>query len=149
MYFQAVKYWYKFRILANPMNANGQMNIARIIQRASAAKAEKRRSFRLSLSLPMEYSFPESSEHRLACMVDLCEGGLMMHTAEKLVTGQSLRMKIFCDSAMGLDCIQATGDVIRVDKLGKSGKEYRCAVRFSDLSPEILKKLRKFLRSLY
>jgi hypothetical protein len=37
----------------------------------------------------MEYSFPESSEHRLAYMVDLCEGGLLMHTAEKLVMGQS------------------------------------------------------------
>jgi hypothetical protein len=58
-------------------------------------------------------------------------------------------MKFFYDSAMGLDCIEATGDVIRVDKFGKTGKEYKCAVRFSNLPSGILKKLQKVLRSLY
>jgi hypothetical protein len=62
--------------------------------------------------------------------------------------GQSLRMKFFYDSAMGLDCIQATGEIIRVDKFGKTRKEYRCAVRFSNLSSGILKKRQKVLRSL-
>jgi hypothetical protein len=57
-------------------------------------------------------------------------------------------MKFFYDSAMGLDCIEATGDVIRVGKFGKTGKEYRCAVRFSNLPSGILKKLQKVLRSL-
>jgi hypothetical protein len=41
------------------------------------------------------------------------------------------------------------GEVIRVGRLGKSEKEYRYAVRFVDLSSDILKKLRKFLKSLY
>jgi hypothetical protein len=131
------------------MNGNSQISIAKIIQQSASAKSEKRRSFRLSLHLPMEYSFPESSRHRLAYTVDLCEDGLLMHTGEKMEIGQTLRVKFYYDSAVGVDYIQALGEVIRVDRLGKAGKEYRCAVRFSDLSPEFLKKLRKFLKSLY
>ena len=72
-----------------------------------------------------------------------------MYTPEKLKIGQKLRVKFFFDSVAGLDCVQALGEVIRVDRLGKSKKEYRCAVRFFDLSSDILKKLRKFLKSLY
>lgn len=82
-------------------------------------------------------------------MVDICEGGLLMHTRQKLEIGQNLRVKFYYDSAAGMDCIQALGEVIRVDKLGKSGKEFSCAVRFLDLSSENLKNLRKFLKSLY
>jgi c-di-GMP-binding flagellar brake protein YcgR len=131
------------------MNRNSQINIVQIINQATSAKFEKRRHFRLSLHLPMEYSFPESSRLRLAYTVDICEGGLLMYTRQKLEIGQKLRVKFFFDSSAGMDCIQVLGEVIRVDRLGKSGKEFRCAVRFFDLSSEILKKLRKFLKSLY
>ena len=131
------------------MNRNSQINIVQIINQATSAKFEKRRHFRLSLHLPMEYSFPESSRLRLAYTVDICEGGLLMYTQQKLEIGQKLRVKFFFDSSAGMDCIQVLGEVIRVDRLGKSGKEFRCAVRFFDLSSEILKKLRKFLKSLY
>jgi hypothetical protein len=79
-YFQADKYWYIIRINANPMNRNGQINIAQIINQADSAKSEKRRHFRVPLHLPMEYSFPESSHFHLAYTVDICEGGLLMYT---------------------------------------------------------------------
>ena len=125
------------------------MNIAELIYQATSAKSKKRRHIRLSLRLPMEYSFPESSRYHLAYTVDLCEGGLLMYTPEKLEIGQNLRVKFYYDSAAGLDCVQALGEVIRVDKVGKLGKEYRCAVRFSDLPSDFLKKLQKFLESLY
>jgi len=82
-------------------------------------------------------------------MVDICEGGLLMSTPENLHLGQNLSLKFYYDSAAGIDCIQAPGEVIRVDRLVNSGKEYRCAVRFSDLPPDFLKRLRKFLKSLY
>jgi c-di-GMP-binding flagellar brake protein YcgR len=131
------------------MNRNGQINIAQIINQATSAKSEKRRHFRLSLHLPMEYSFPESSRLRLAYMVDICEGGLMMYSRQKLEIGQNLRVKFYYDSAAELECVQVLGEVIRVDRLGKSGKEFSCAVRFLDLSSENLKKLRKLLKSLY
>ncbi len=72
-----------------------------------------------------------------------------MYSSQKLEVGQNLNLKFYYDSAAGLDCVQALGEVIRVGRLGKSEKEYRYAVRFVDLSSDILKKLRKFLKSLY
>ncbi len=126
------------------MNGEGK-----IIQNSNSAKSDKRRHLRLSLHLPVEYSFQEASSHRLAYTGDLCEGGLLMYTTENLQVGQNLRLRFYYDSAAGLDCVQALGEVIRVDKVGKLGKEYRCAVRFSDLPPNFLKKLQKFLESLY
>jgi c-di-GMP-binding flagellar brake protein YcgR len=130
------------------VNKNAQNDIAKSIYQATSAKYGKRRYFRLSLHLPMEYSFPESSRHRLAYTVDLCEGGLLMYTPEKLEIGQNLKIKLYYDSASRLDCIQALGEVVRVDRLGKSGKEYKCAVRFVDLPSNILKQLQSFLKSL-
>jgi len=131
------------------MNKDVQESIARLKDRVTSAKSEKREYFRLSLRLPMEYSFPDSSGHRLAYTVDISEGGLLMYGSQKLEVGQNLNLKFYYDSAAGLDCVQALGEVIRVDRLGKSEKEYRYAVRFVDLSSDILKKLRKFLKSLY
>jgi c-di-GMP-binding flagellar brake protein YcgR len=131
------------------MNRSAQINIAQILHQATSAKIEKRKNFRLSLHLPLEYYFPESSLLRLAYMVDICEGGLLMHNLEKLEIGQKLRVRFYYDSATGMECIQALGEVIRVDKLRKTREEYRCAVKFFDLSSENLKKLRRFLKSLY
>jgi hypothetical protein len=132
------------------MTKNEQINIAKLIYQATnAAKSEKSRDFRLSLRLPMEYSLPESSRHRLARMVDICEGGLLMYTPEKLEIAQNLRVKFYYDSVSGLDCVQASGEVIRADGLGNSRKEYWYAVRFVDPSSDIPKKLREFLKSLY
>jgi c-di-GMP-binding flagellar brake protein YcgR len=131
------------------VNRSIQINIAQVIYQATSAEFGKRKHFRLSLRLPTEYSFPESSRLRLAYMVDISEGGLLMNAPEKLDIGQNLSLKFFYDSSAGIDCIQAPGEVIRVDRLGNSGKEYSCAVRFSDLPPDFLEKLRKFLKSLY
>jgi c-di-GMP-binding flagellar brake protein YcgR len=131
------------------MNGNTQLNIARVIHQATSAEREKRKHFRLSLRLPMEYSFPESSHLRFAYMDDICEGGLSMYAPENLDIGQNLSLKFYYDSAAGLDYIQAPGEVIRVDKSGISAKEHRCAVRFSGLPPVFLKKLQKLLKSLY
>jgi len=131
------------------MNRNAQINIPQKIHQATSAKSEKRKHLRLSLRLPTEYSLPESSQPHLAYMVDVCEGGLLMSTSENLDIGQNLSLKLYYDSAVGIDYIRAPGEIIRVDRLGKSEKEYRCAVRFYDLLPDFLKKLRKFLESLY
>ncbi len=132
------------------MNREGQISVAKLLYQATtAAKPEKRRHFRLSLRLPMEYSFPELSRHCLACTVDICEGGLLMYTPEELETGQALRLKFYYDSPSGLDWVEAFGEVIRVGRLGDSGKEYWHAVRFVDLSSDMLKKLREFLNIFY
>jgi c-di-GMP-binding flagellar brake protein YcgR len=131
------------------MNRSEQVKLAQMINQATSAKPEKRRHFRLSLHLPMEYSLPESSRFRLGYMADICEGGLLMYTTEKLDVGQNLKVKFYSASSAGMECIQAFGKVIRVDNLGKSEKDYRCGVRFSDMQPNFLEKLLKYLKNLY
>jgi len=150
LYFQLDKYSYVISILDYLMNKNEQINIAKLIyQRTTAAKSEKRRHFRLSLHLPMEYSLPESCHLRLACTVDISENGLLMNTPEKLDIGQNLKLKFYYDSVSGLEFVQALGEVIRADRLSNSGQDYWYAVRFVDLPSDLVKKLRKFLKSLY
>jgi len=124
------------------------MTIAQLINHSIAAKSEKRRHHRLSVRLPIEYFLIESSCPRLGYTVDVSEGGLLMHVPEKLRVGQNLKIKFYYASASRIDCIQALGEVIRVDSLGKSGKEYKCAVKFVDLPCGILKQLQNFLKSL-
>ena len=148
-YFQASTNWHIIRILANLMNRDAKSNIVGLMQAATSSKCEKRRYFRLSLRLPMEYSFPESSRQRLAYTVDLCEGGLLMHTQDKLEIGQDLKIKFYYYSGVQIDCVEALGKVIRVDGEGKTGKEYRCAVKLLGLSSNFLRKFRKFLETLY
>ena len=145
-----LRYWYVISIPDYLMNKNAQITIAKLIyQRTIAAKSEKRRHFRLSLRLPMEYSFPESSRNRLAYTGDICESGLLMNTSEKLDIGQNLSLRFYYDSISGLECVQALGEVIRADRVDNSGQDYCYAVRFVDLPSDLLKKLRKFLKSLY
>jgi hypothetical protein len=148
-YFQAGNTWYIIRIPDPLMNRSEQKKLAQIINQGISAKSEKRRHFRLSLHLPMEYSLPASSRFRLAYMADISEDGLLMFTTEKLDVGQNLSVKFYSASAAGMDCIQAFGKVIRVDNLGKSGKEYRCGVRFSDMQPNFLEKLLNHLKNFY
>ena len=97
----------------------------------------------------MEYSSPESCRFSLARTVDISEGGLLMHVPEKLVIGQNLKARLYYDASSGIDCVELLGEVIRSDRLGKSGKEYWCAVRFVNLSSEIMNNLRTLLDSLY
>jgi hypothetical protein len=58
-------------------------------------------------------------------------------------------VKFYYNSAAGVDCIQALGQVMRVEKLGAAGKDYKFGVRFSNMPPDYLKRFRKFLKSLY
>lgn len=125
------------------------MTIAELIRQHTSAKPEKRKHPRLSLRLPTEYSLEGSPRVRIGHTVDICEGGLLIQTPEKVEVHQNLRVKFYYHSASDLNSIQALAEVVRVDSLGKSRKEYRCALHFIDLSPDNLQRLRKFLKSIY
>jgi c-di-GMP-binding flagellar brake protein YcgR len=126
-----------------------QMHIAGLVNQLAWGKPEKRRYHRLSLHLPMEYSLDESSCFHLTHTVDICEGGLLIHVPEKLRIGQNMMIKFYYPSASGVDYGQVLAEIIRVERLDRSGKEYKCALQFLDLSSDLLKKFQKFLKSLY
>jgi len=131
------------------MNKTAQISIAMVMDKGISAKSDKIKYFALSLYLPLEYSFNDSSRLHLAYTANICEDGLLMCTPEELDVGQNLIVKIYYDAAAELDPAQTLGEVVRVDKLEKPGKAYRCAVRFVDPPSDLLKRNRKFLKSLF
>jgi c-di-GMP-binding flagellar brake protein YcgR len=114
----------------------------------SRAKTEKREHPRLSLRLPTEYSLEGSPSFRTGHMVDIGEGGLLMHVPEELSAGQRLKIRFYYFSSSGMETVQALAEVSRVNRVEKSVKEYRCALRFIDLPAGELKKLRLVLEAL-
>lgn len=148
-YFQTDNYWYIFCKEANRMDKKAQITIAMVTDKGISSKSDKMKNLSLSLYLPLEYSCMESSRLHLAYTANIFEDGLLMCTPEELDIGQTLRVKIYYDSAAELDPVHTLGKVISVDKLEKPEKAYRCAVRFVDPPSDLLKKNRKFLMSLY
>ena len=104
------------------MNRNGQINIARLIRQATSAKSEKRRYFRFSLRLPMEYSLVGSSRVRVGHTVDICEDGLLMNIPERIEVGQVLKIKVFYPLNSNLSYFHALAEAVRLDSVVKSKK---------------------------
>jgi c-di-GMP-binding flagellar brake protein YcgR len=77
------------------------------------------------------------------------EGGLLVYFPEKMEVGQHLSLKLFFSSRSELNTVETLVEVVWMDlHLEEDRHDYRAGVRFVDISPEDLEKLRGFLRSL-
>jgi c-di-GMP-binding flagellar brake protein YcgR len=77
------------------------------------------------------------------------EGGLLVYLSEKVEIGQLLQLKLFFPSGSELAGVELIAEVVWMDiHLGKDWGDYRCGVRFVDISPESLNRLKRFLRNL-
>ncbi len=116
--------------------------------RFGIANFERRRHPRFSVDLPIEYyrvNFPNGHQGRIG---NASESGLMVYLAEKPEMGQFLKVKLFFPSAPDLHAIEMLAQVVWVDlHLGGNG-DYRTGVKFIDISPEDVNKLKSFLSSL-
>jgi len=109
---------------------------------------ERRRSPRFSVDLPIEYSLLDSPEKNRGLAENASEGGLMLFLGEHLEVGQGLRIKIFFHSDPLLHSIEVAAKVVWTElAFGREG-DYRCGVRFSDILPDDLAKLKSFLDHL-
>jgi hypothetical protein len=76
------------------------------------------------------------------------KGGLL-YLPEEMEIGQHLSLKLFFSSGSELNTIKTLVQVVWMDiHLGEDREDYRAGVKFVDISPEDLEKLRDFLRSL-
>jgi c-di-GMP-binding flagellar brake protein YcgR len=114
------------------------------------ANFERRKSPRFSMDLPVEYS-PVDSGSRLVGTGrtgNASEGGLMLYLPGELKVGQSLRIKLYFTSDPGLDSIEVLAEVVWVEfPFAKEG-DHRYGVRFLEISPEDLSRLKNFLDNL-
>ena len=118
--------------------------------RFGLANFEKRRHPRFSVDLPVEYWPVNKSRSRPGRMIDVGEGGLLLHLSEPLEIGQNLGLNLFIDIGPDLASIEALVQVEVVWKdlyLEKDG-DYRVGVKFVDISSEDMDKLKTFLDNL-
>jgi c-di-GMP-binding flagellar brake protein YcgR len=110
---------------------------------------ERRRFVRFSVNLPVEYSQVDStSKSSSGHAGNASEGGLMLYLPEKLGVGQHLRVKIYFTSEPGLNFIEALGQVAWVEiSFAKEG-DHRYGLKFLNISPEDLSRLKDYLDNL-
>jgi len=110
---------------------------------------ERRRYPRFTIDLPIEY-FHESSEVRLSGRaLNASEGGLLIYLSEKVELGDTLRLRLYFTSGQSLDRVETLVRVVWIDlHLGEKGEDYRCGVKFVDISSTDVVKLKTFLKDL-
>jgi len=110
---------------------------------------EKRKHPRLNIDLPVEYYQIDSTAHSNGQAINASEGGLLLYLPEQMEIGQYLRLKLFFTSGSELNATEMLVKVVWMDiHLGKDWGNYRTGVRFINISPEDMTKLKNLLRSL-
>jgi c-di-GMP-binding flagellar brake protein YcgR len=117
--------------------------------RTGVVNFERRKYPRFSVDLPIEYSRIDSPISHTGRGLNISEGGLLIYFPEKVDLSQYLRLKLFFSLGSELNTIEVLAEVAWTDiHLGETRGDYRCGVRFIDISPEDMTKFKKFLSSL-
>jgi len=110
---------------------------------------EKRKHPRFNVDLPIEYSRIDSPASHIGRGLNISEGGLLIYFPEKMDLGQYLSLKLFFPVGSKLNTIEVPVEVAWTEiDVSETQGDYRCGVRFIDISPEDLDKLKEFLSSL-
>jgi len=110
---------------------------------------EKRKYPRFKVDLPVEYYPAETPDTHAARVVNASEGGLLLYLSEEVNIGQRLKLKLSFYLGSEWTTFETIAEVTWMDiHLGKEWGDYRTGVRFLEISPENLAKLKGFLRSL-
>jgi len=110
------------------------------------AKFEERAHPRFLLNLPVEY-YPASYDKRgMGHTLNASEGGLIIHLRRHFQVGDLLNLKLFFSAGPDLNSVETVSRVMWTEKLKDA--EYRCGMKFVDISPEDKDKLTSFLRNL-
>jgi len=109
---------------------------------------EKRKHPRFDVNLPIEYVRSDSLTSRGEAR-NASEGGVLLYLPEKMEIGQLLSLKLFFSFNSELKTIEMLVKVVWMDiHLGENPGDYRAGVKFVEISPDDLERLRSFLRSL-
>jgi hypothetical protein len=110
---------------------------------------EKRRHPRFTVDLPIEYYRVDSPIPETGRAVNASEGGLLVYFPEEVKVGDRLRLRLFFNVGSQLNTIEMVVQIAWVDlHLGREWGDYRSGVRFVDISPEDLDRLKTFLKDL-
>jgi c-di-GMP-binding flagellar brake protein YcgR len=111
--------------------------------------SEKRRHPRVNLDLTIEYYKTNSRIAHSVRLVNASEGGLLICFPEQMEIGQRLKLKLFSMLGPAMDAIGPQAEVVWVDlRLDETWLDYQSGVKFIDISPEYLRRLKHFFSSL-
>jgi len=100
------------------------------------------------MRLPIEYYRADSPSNQPGEALDASEGGLQILFPEQVEIGQNLKLKLFFSSESGLNTVEALVQVVWTDlHKGKDENHYRSGVKFLNISPEDMDKLKTFSAS--
>jgi len=116
--------------------------------RYGIANFERRTYRRFPIRLPIEYYRADSPINRTGHALDASEGGLQILFPEQVEVGQNLKIRLFFSSESGLNTIDMVAEVVWINtQLAEGEEHYRSGVRFTDISPENMTKLKEFSAS--
>lgn len=110
---------------------------------------EKRRYPRVNLDLTIGYYRTNLRISRSVRLMNASEGGLSIYFPERMMIGERLRLKLFSTLGSAMNTIWPQAEVVWVDPhLDETWLDYKSGVKFIDISPEDLNRLKNFLKSL-
>jgi c-di-GMP-binding flagellar brake protein YcgR len=116
--------------------------------RYGIANFERRTYRRFPIRLPIEYYRADSPINQPGQALDASEGGLQILFPEQVEIGQNLRLKLFFSSESQLNTVEMLVEVVWVNTQSDEGeKHFRSGVRFINISPEDMTKLKTFSAS--
>jgi c-di-GMP-binding flagellar brake protein YcgR len=117
--------------------------------RYGIANIERRKYHRFPVRLPIEYNRADSPINQTGQTLDASEGGLQILFPELMEIGQNLKLKLFFSSGSELNTIEMLAEVVWMNpQLGEGEKHYRSGVKFTNILPEDMTKLKNFIVSL-
>ncbi len=109
---------------------------------------EKRKHPRCSVDLPVEYRRRDLVV-KYDRVVNASESGLLTYLSDPVEVGQHLRIKIFFPFSTGLNVIEMVTQVVWMESHPeKYGGDYHTGVRFIEVSPDDLFRLKNYLVGL-
>jgi c-di-GMP-binding flagellar brake protein YcgR len=108
---------------------------------------ERRKSPRISVELPFDYSLFEEKEANRGMIVDASEGGLLIYLLEKIEIGALLRIEILFSNGKELTTINAIAKIVWSDLAAKeTWAEYQYGLQFLSFLKGDLAKLKILLK---
>jgi c-di-GMP-binding flagellar brake protein YcgR len=106
----------------------------------------ERKHPRFSLKLPIEYYPTKSKIGGTGHTANASEGGTTIYLRKHFKVGHLIKLRLFFSSSSGLNTIEIVSKIVWAEKL-ETG-EYRCGIKFMNISEEDMSKWGCFLKNL-
>jgi c-di-GMP-binding flagellar brake protein YcgR len=106
----------------------------------------ERKHPRFSLKLPIEYYPTKSKIGGTGHTANASEGGTTIYLRKHFKVGHLIKLRLFFSSSSGLNTIEIVSKIVWTENL-ETG-EYRCGIKFVNISEEDISKWSSFLKNL-